>query len=104
MKEKIKQLEKYLITYLNFETLNGEELWPDDRIEYEFHLFNQEKTLYLDIIKYKEEDAPEFNLRGNVELGNKLQPYLKYFLGDRKKDLTPELEELFLKIDKQLKL
>lgn len=104
MKENLEKLQDYLLNYLHFESVTGEELWPEDSIEYEFHLFNKEKTLYFDIIKYKEEDEPEFNLRGNVELGNKLQPYIKYFLGDRKKDLTPELEELFSKIDQQLKL
>lgn len=102
MKEKLQKLQDYFLKYLNFESLNGEELWIDDNIEYELHLFNQERTVYIDIAKYKDKNEPEFTMRGNVQLGNSIQPYIKYFLGYSEYELTPQLKDLFSKIDKQL--
>lgn len=102
MKNKLDNLEKYLVDYMGFISIKPDFIDENSTIEFEYHLINREYNIRLDIEKKKNEDDFESTLSGRPENASQIIPYMQYFLYKDEIEITPELKEIFDSIEADL--
>jgi len=94
-------LKNYFANKLGFISIEGENIYENIKIENEVHLINRNNNVYIDIIKYKNDNDIELTINGNSVSIDNYSNYIDYFLN--KKLLQKAGKTNFImKIDKEL--
>ena len=101
LKENLVKMRQYFVDKLDFECIDGENLYEDKTIEFELYLVQRELNLRIFIVKHFNDDKVDFTINGRPNIAEKYYDYINYFLNPEnidsccKKNVIDELNEYF---------
>lgn len=80
LKENLIKMRQYFVNELDFECIDGENLYEDKTIECELYLIQRNLNLKISIVKHFNDDEIDLTISGRPNDAQKYYEYINYFL------------------------
>ena len=80
LKENLMKMRQYFVNELDFECIDGENLYEDKTIECELYLVHREFNVRIFIVKHFNDDEVNFTINGRPNIAEKYYEYINHFL------------------------
>ena len=101
IKENLAKMRDYFVNVLNFECVEGENLYYDSSIECELFLIKRDVGLRISIVKHYDDDEIDFIMSGHPDEAEKYYDYIDCFLNKKNIDKEWDLFCMFFLFWKQ---
>ncbi len=81
-KKNIILFKNYFTNKLGFVSIEGENIYKNNKIETEIHLVNRNNNTRIELIKYIKDNDVDFTISGNTHITSQYIKYIDYFFNN----------------------